>query len=304
MTHTPKVTVVITTYNRANLLPRAVESVLAQTYTDYEIIIVDDCSSDDTQDVVAGFDDWRIHSFRHECNKGPSAARNTGIFNANGKYIAFLDDDDEWLPVNLEAQVHFMDKASCKVGLVYGWRDVVDDSSGSVIPGPRHTHEGDLFEYLLAINHPAGGVGFMVRKSVALEISGFKEDLDIGEDAIFLARIAQRCRIAVVPQVTFRFHTTHGHRRLTDQLELGRAKYIKAHMHTFADELDKRPKTRALVLRKLALTEMRCGNWRASLSAAAASLRLDPLGTIDQGVRYFVRSCYRHLRAPGGLERS
>ncbi len=196
-----------------------------------------------------------------------------------------------------------MDEASCKVGLVYGWRDVVDGSTGCVMRGPRPTYEGDLFEHLLAVNHPPGGVGFMVRKSAALEVSGFDEDLDIGEDAIFLARIAQRFQIAVVPQVIFRYHTGHGHKRLSDRLELGRAKYIRAHMHIFADELDKRPKTRALALRKLALTEMRCGNWRASLSAVAASFRLDPLGTTDQGARYFVRSCYRFLRAPAGLER-
>ena len=145
MTHSPKVTVVITTYNRAGLLKRAVESVLSQTYTDYEIIIVDDCSSDNTQDVIAGFNHPRIHSFRHDGNRGPSASRNTGIALASGKYIAFLDDDDEWLPVNLEARVHLLDEASCKVGLVYGWRDIVDDSNHSVRPGPRHTCRGDLF---------------------------------------------------------------------------------------------------------------------------------------------------------------
>ena len=201
-----KVTVVIATYNRVNLLPRAVESVLAQTFTDYEIVIVDDCSSDNTQEVIAGFDDPRIRAFRHGRNRGQSAAQNTGISNAKGQYIAFLDDDDEYLPVNLEARVHRMDKASCKVGLVYGWRDEVDDSTGEVRPFIRQTSEGDLFEYLLGLNPFGGTLDFMVRLSVALEFEGFDESFHLGEDALFIARIAQRYHIAVVPQVISRQH--------------------------------------------------------------------------------------------------
>ena len=92
----PRVSVVITTYNRASLLPRAVYSVLAQTYEDYELVIVDDCSTDDTPEVVRTFADSRIRAIRHADNMGQSAAVNTGIRLARGEYIAFLDDDDEW----------------------------------------------------------------------------------------------------------------------------------------------------------------------------------------------------------------
>ena len=292
MTHTPKVTVVITTYNRAGLLPRAVESVLAQTYTDYEIIIVDDCSSDNTQEVIAGFDDPRIHSFRHERNRGLSAARNTAIFNARGEYVALLDDDDEWLPVNLELRVRRFDRASSKVGLVYGWRDVVDDTTGKVRPHTRHTLEGDLFEYLLALNYMAGSPDLMVRLSAAQEIGGFDESLPASVELLFLTQIAQRFHIAVVPHVISRQHAEHGHGRMTDQSferYLNRVRFHRTYMHVFADELCKRPKTQALILRKLALTELRLRNWRASLSASAASFRLDPLGTVNQGTRYFMR---------------
>ena len=101
----PKVSVIIPTYNRADLLPRAVNSVLSQTFSDYEIIIVDDHSPDNTQDVIAAFTDPRIRSIRHRTNRRQSAAINTGIANAMGEYIAFLDDDDEWLPNKLEGQV-------------------------------------------------------------------------------------------------------------------------------------------------------------------------------------------------------
>lgn len=299
MTHTPRVTVVITTYNRADLLPRAVESVLAQTYTDYEVIIVDDCSSDNTQDVVAGFDDPRIRSFRHERNRGASAARNTGILNAKGEYVAFLDDDDELLPMNLEARVHRMDSGSCEVGLVYGWRDEVDDSTGDVRLVVRDTLEGELFEHLLALNFVAGTLDIMVRKSIALEVDGFDERLGFGEDVLFVALAAQRCHMAVVPRVVANSHIGHGHLRITDltfDRSLRELRFLRVHLHTFAKELGKRPKVQTTVLRRLALLELRCRNWRASLLVVAASLRVDPLGTICKGARYCVRSCYRRLQ--------
>ena len=300
ITQTPKVTVVITTYNRAGLLTRAVESVLSQTYTDYEIIIVDDRSSDNTQDVIAGLDDPRIRSFRHERNRGLSAARNTAIFNARGEYVALLDDDDEWLPMNLELRVRRFASSSTKVGLVYGWREVVDDSTGKVRPHTRHTLEGDLFEHLLALNYIAGSPDLMVRLSAAREIGGFDESLHASVELLFLTQIAQRFHIAVVPKVISRQHAEHGHGRMTDQTldrYQKRVRFYRTHMHVFAEELCKRPKTQALILRKLALTELRFRNWRASLSAFAGSLRLDPLGTIAHTVRFCVRYCYRRPKS-------
>ena len=303
ITHTPRVTVVLTTYNRASLLTRAVESVLAQTYTDYEIIIIDDCSSDNTQEVIAGLDDPRIRSFRHERNMGLSAARNTAIFNARGEYVALLDDDDEWLPMNLELRVRRFDSASSKVGLVYGWRDVVDDSTGKVRPHTRHTLEGDLFEHLLALNYMAGSPDLMVRLSAAQEIGGFDESLHASVELLFLTQIAQRFHVAVVPQVISRQHAEHGHGRMIDQSferYLKRVRFYGTYMHVFADELCKRPKIQALILRKLALTELRFRNWRASLSASAASLKLDPLGTIAHSVRFCVQDCYRRLKGAAG----
>ena len=119
----PKVSVVVTTYNRAALLPRAIRSVLAQTYEDYELIIVDDCSTDDTPDVIRTFVDSRIRVVRHAENTGQSAAINTGIRLARGEYIAFLDDDDEWVESKLLRQVRALDESDPRVGLVYTWFD-------------------------------------------------------------------------------------------------------------------------------------------------------------------------------------
>jgi len=115
----PIVSVIIPTYNRAHVLARAIQSVLNQTYQDFEIIVVDDGSTDNTEEVIKSFNDPRIRYIRHEENKGAAAARNTGIKAAKGEFIAFQDSDDEWLPKKLEKQMEAFDNASPKVGVVY-----------------------------------------------------------------------------------------------------------------------------------------------------------------------------------------
>jgi glycosyltransferase involved in cell wall biosynthesis len=105
----PLVSVVIPAYNRAALLGRAVNSVLEQSFQDFEILIVDDGSTDNTAEVVQGFEDPRIRYIRHAKNAGEAAARNTGIHAARGQYVAFLDSDDYWLAGKLELQVRVLE---------------------------------------------------------------------------------------------------------------------------------------------------------------------------------------------------
>src|SRR5690348_13147078 len=102
------VSVIIPTHNRSDFLRNAITSVLNQTYQDFEIIVVDDGSTDNTSEVVANFSDERITFIRHDTNKGGSAARNTGILASKCDYIAFLDDDDEWLPDKLRKQMEIL----------------------------------------------------------------------------------------------------------------------------------------------------------------------------------------------------
>ena len=114
----PKVSIIIPAYNRAGMILTAVESVLAQTYPDWEAIIVDDGSSDNTREVVAGVKDARVR-YIYQDNKGLPDARNTGIRASSGEYVAFLDSDDAFLPEKLMLQVPVLD-ATPQIGLVAG----------------------------------------------------------------------------------------------------------------------------------------------------------------------------------------
>ena len=120
---TPLVSVIIGTYNRPNLLARAVRSVLSQTHGNFEIILVDDASTDNTPRVAQSFADPRVNYVRHEVNKGIAVASNTGFAHASGDYVALLGDDDEWVdPQKLETQLDCCrTDQSGRLGIVCTW---------------------------------------------------------------------------------------------------------------------------------------------------------------------------------------
>jgi len=115
----PAVSIIIQTYNRRQSIGRSIKSVLNQTYRDFELIIVDDGSTDNTKELVADFNDERIKYVRHEENKGEAAARNTGIKAARYDYIVYQDSDDKWLPEKLARQIELLENASPEVGVIY-----------------------------------------------------------------------------------------------------------------------------------------------------------------------------------------
>lgn len=149
----PLVSIVIPTYNRAHLLSRTVKTVLNQTYSHFELIIVDDCSNDDTETVVKAFHDDRIRYIRHEKNQGAATTRNDGIVAAKGEYIAFQDSDDEWLPTKLEKQVNAFNSAPRDLGVVYTSFWLIDDSKKTLVPYSQMKQtEGKIRDALLETN--------------------------------------------------------------------------------------------------------------------------------------------------------
>lgn len=104
------VSIIMPSYNTAKFIGETISSVLAQTYTNWELIIVDDCSTDNTDEIVAGYDDPRIKYLKNEKNSGAAISRNYALREATGKWIAFLDSDDLWYPEKLEKQIAFMEE--------------------------------------------------------------------------------------------------------------------------------------------------------------------------------------------------
>jgi len=189
----PTVSVIIPTYNRAHLIGRAIQSVLNQTYRDFEIIIVDDGSTDNTEEVIKEFQkrDERIRYIKHERNKGYPKTLNTGIKAAKGEYIAFQDDDDEWLPEKLEKQMRVFENAPAKVGVVYTgfWR--IENNKKIYIPFFWvKQKEGNIHEELLKGNF-IGTPAALVRKECFEKVGGFDTKLPYLQDWELWIRISK-----------------------------------------------------------------------------------------------------------------
>lgn len=132
------VSIIMPTYNCGRFIAESIRSVLAQTYTYWELLIVDDCSTDNTAQVVGSFNDPRIHYIRNEQNKGAALTRNKALREAKGRYIAFLDSDDLWLPAKLEHQIAFMQQNGYAFSYhEYTEIDEDDKPTGIIVTGPR-----------------------------------------------------------------------------------------------------------------------------------------------------------------------
>ena len=194
----PEVSVVIPTFNSAQLVPEAIESVLRQTYKDFELIVVDDGSSDDTGVVLSEFGN-RIHYFRQP-NQGVGAARNRGLALAQGKYIAFLDADDLWSPTKLAEQIPLFEDAT--VGLVYSDWAVISDRgqpSGSRLKD-LHPRSGYVFDALVQCGFILTS-GTVVRRSCLDNVGNFDQTLSHAEDYDLWLRICYRWKAQFVNKV-------------------------------------------------------------------------------------------------------
>jgi glycosyltransferase involved in cell wall biosynthesis len=232
----PKVSVIIPTYNRAECLRSAIESALRQTFTDFEIIVSDDKSTDHTREVVKSFKDRRITYILNDGNKGPSATRNTAILASDGDYIAFLDDDDEWLPDKLKRQVNLMEKSPPDICGVYTNRLMIDKLSGKIISADPGTDKlkGNLL-YQLAIKSPIHTSTVLIRKRCLNEVGLFDETISYMEDRDLWIRLSMNWDFEYIQEPMTKAYY-HGRRHLSHNLQgqtEGREKLLERYQDLF-----------------------------------------------------------------------
>lgn len=215
-----KVSVIIPTYNRAHLIERSIRSVLNQTYEDFELLIVDDGSTDNTKEIVEGINDDRIRYIQCEGNGGAAKARNRGIQEAKYNYIAFQDSDDEWHSDKLEKQMKVMLEASEDTGLVYceyhynGLNGIEDICPDRNIPNEQKS--GYIFPQLLAGNM-IGTPVMLVKRECFEKVGIFNENFPCMEDYELVLRIAQKYRIEFIPEILMEVHANY--QSVTNNLE-------------------------------------------------------------------------------------
>ncbi len=207
MEENPVVSVVIPTYKRPKKLNRALESVINQTYQNLEIIVVND-DPDTNIDNIIDLKDDRIVTINHDKNKGAPAARNNGIRKSKGDFIAFLDDDDEWLPSKLDNQIDKLRGLKSDYKVIYsGYKKISKRKTRRKTPNK----EGDIFLNLLKQNFIPLPTA-LIRKNVFNKIGLFDEKLKSGQDWDLWLRISKKYKFSYVSDVSTVIYLSHSDR--------------------------------------------------------------------------------------------
>jgi glycosyltransferase involved in cell wall biosynthesis len=218
-----RVSVVIPTFNRAKFLPDAIRSALCQTYRDLDVVVVDDGSTDDTPEVVGCLDDERVAYIRIDRCHSPARARNVGVSRATGRFIAFLDSDDVWLPEKIERQIEAL-RASPECRWSYTRFDHIDENGAPMAPlrgGVGTPRSGWILEHMVTEDALVMVQSVLVEASLLDEVGGFDESPALREDLDLCFRLAGRSQVVALEAnlLRVRHHaarTTFGLPEVTD----------------------------------------------------------------------------------------
>ncbi len=275
------ISVVIPTCRRdARILKRAVMSALGQTHPAIELIVVDDSPADfsgreDVRRMLEATGDPRVLYVRHEANRGACAARNTGIARAGGAYLAFLDDDDEWLPEKLEKQLRRMNERGADYALIGCGAWTVDDGAGSRRPRKPWPARGRVFDRLILENF-IGSTSFpLIRASCLADVGPFDPLMKSAQDYELWLRIAQRYAVDWVEEPLALYHVDGGARISTNAGS--RVDGLERLNELHRDYLAAHPKALSARLDKLVPHYVRAGQPSKARRALLQAVRLAPL---------------------------
>ncbi len=274
MQHSPRVSVVVPCYNYGRFVAEAIGSILAQTYQDFEVIVVDDGSTDNTPEVLRGITDPRVRVLRKE-NGGCASARNAGRELARGEFLTFLDADDLWRPTFLERQVAVLD-AEPEVSFCF--TDMVRSSNGSILPETQfdiakafrdlptrpsgasgaRVLTVDTFEALAPLPDPPGWLQASMLRVAAIRGSMSKAGIPNAEDLYLILQVYSRTRAAYIdePLVEIRRHGNNSYKS-HDQIRTA----VLSVMKQVYEEVDLPPHHREVLRRRIGADYCRRG-WR------------------------------------------
>lgn len=289
----PLVSVIIPNYNYANYVCEAINSVLDQTYENIEIIVVDDGSADNSAEILKGYGDRITAIFQP--NAGVSAARNNGVKNSSGEYVAFLDADDVWLPKKIEKQVDLFESEK-DLGLVHVGVEEID-ANGNMLQTRLDGMSGAVSREFLLFERSVvlgGGSGSALPRRIFDEVGGVDLDLQTSADWDLFYRVSRVYNIGFVPEVLlkYRIHSSNMHgniKRMEREMLYG---FEKAFCENSPDVQSIRGKAYSNLHKTLAGSYFREGNYSDFLRHSLKSLYLHP-GNIGYFARFPIRLLQR-----------
>ena len=272
------VSAIITTHKRSpDTVLRAIQSVLSQTYSNLELIIIDDSPEcfelrEEVKKSILAINDARIKYIQHLTNKGASAARNNGIKNATGKYIAFLDDDDVWDPHKLEKQLNRINEMKC--GLVYCRSITINEINNTKKERADRFFRGDVFDELLRTNF-IGSTSFPLIKTECFTKCGyFDESLASSQDLDMWLRIARAYQVDYVDEPLVNYYIHEG-----EAISRNPYKKIEGKLainEKYKDHLDMKPKTLRARLLILIPFYLMIGDKKKAFSVYFSAFKIAP----------------------------
>lgn len=283
LAHLPLVSVIIPAYNAEALLERTLDSVLSQTYKNLEVLVIDDGSLDQTAELVKSVAqrDQRVRLLQQQ-NSGVAVARNLGIKNARGEFIAPIDADDIWYPQNIEKQVQCILAAGENVGLVYSWSVDIDDQDLPLGSFRASKIEGEVYTTLVCHNFIGNASASLLRRACLEKVGGYDSNLKAQkaqgcEDWDLYLRIARNYQFAVVPDFLI------GYRKLLNSMSCDYSQMAKSHLLVLEAVQQQQPRIPSLIYQLsksnlylyFAHQSSRCSNHQTTLFWLHQALKAD-----------------------------
>jgi glycosyltransferase involved in cell wall biosynthesis len=278
----PDITVIIPTYNRAHMIEDAIKSVQHQKYQDWELLVIDDASTDHTNEIVAQLirNDNRIKYIRHKKNLGGNVARNLGVKESKGHFISFLDDDDTICPEKLSLQYEYFLK-NPKNGLIYSGFEYVDAHTDEVIKIIKPRYRGKVLSDILR-NNILGSPTPLIKRECFKIAGNFDEDLRSSQDWDLWIRIAQYFEFDYIdaPLAKVSLHGNQISVNLTNKIQ-SRKVILNKYGHLFCK------KTRALHLKRIGVLYALKGSTKIATITFKKSIKDNPIDYLTF-IHYFL----------------